>query len=191
MQSLIISLFLIGVFGACQTPFKIKNESRKNVLITPDYGILSKDDIDIYAWEQNESDPGLHVASNYWFCLPNKNVKLGCDNFGPDPSDKISYSEVNFDVIDGNTTYIIGQRRALEIDVCRIMVKRWRELLNGEKHFCIGAGYLSTEASNGKRAMSWTYDKLKTKKGCTSYFKGYCDPAYWKQFGYPDKPKHF
>jgi hypothetical protein len=30
----------------------------------------------------------------------------------------------------------------------------------------------------------WVWDRMKTKKGCDSYWEGECHPDYWKKRGY-------
>ena len=39
------------------------------------------------------------------------------------------------------------------------------------------------------QVRNWIWDKVKTKKGCYSYFEGECDISHWKKLGYPNR-KH-
>ena len=80
-----------------------------------------------------------------------------------------------------------GGRRALERIDCDEVVSGWKRVTKGEKYACIsGIGPLEEQkAENGVKTLvrEWTFDRLKTRRGCMSYFDGYCTAGYWNQRG--------
>lgn len=190
----VISLPILFQYSCASVPksYVISEASKKSVLRTPHYGILNQDDIDYYAWKSDFGEEfGIESdAAFFWQCFHKDSItKLSCRNFGPDPFDKVSYSEFSLVIQVADVVHDIGGRRAFEYTSCMEMIKSWKSALKTEDYFCLGATFPGVEsAEGGTKTISWTYDKFKTKKGCTSYFED-CDVTTHSvpQCGYPYK----
>jgi hypothetical protein len=198
LKSLSLSLFIL-LFSACvynkktevKKPYAINEERKKLAVRSEHFGILNEDDINIYAWEMDSGAP-LQTAGYgmFWTCYHKSKIKrLYCRSFGPDLSDKnITNSELEFDIQADGVVIKMGQRHAFEYNLCKKMIKEWKDLLKNEEHFCVG---VEQERSHPEtKEYRWTYDKFKTKKGCVSYFAGHCEKKYWAQCGYPNISYH-
>lgn len=184
-------LLLVLMMTSCvsRSAFEISEASRKFAVVTPSYGVLNGDDIDIYAWRWNYSDAKPVVFGEYWACFKKSEIrKMECREFDYDALQNEHNAELEILISDGKRIHDIGARRALDVDVCRKTIFEFKKLLKDEAYFCMGLGFGSTSvAPSGIETVGWFYDKFKTKKGCTSYFGEYCNPNYWKDFGYPDR----
>jgi hypothetical protein len=95
---------------------------------------------------------------------PKKVIELMCD----------------FEMIVKNNsiTYVYHGRRGMPVTYCDKFKAAWTQLTNGEEHICIDGETLTNgkptlnEVSKEMKA-SWTWDKIKTKKGCYSFWTGY------------------
>ena len=69
-------------------------------------------------------------------------------------------------------------RRGIAAEVCNDKLLKWKELMSGERYACLGGAFVEKEEKSlqGKKIQvwGWIYDKLKTKKGCESYFENQC-----------------
>jgi hypothetical protein len=180
---------------SCSTTSSLKQKYPYG-LLTDDYGILSEDDLGIYAWwakpklyDENDTAHGYM----YWQCFPTSNVKLGCRKIeGDDP--KIPYSDAEIKIETETEIHEYEFRRALELEACHAYLKNWNRLIFGEKVVCFGGKPVDVEQKRThgklKKVTGWIYDKLKTKKGCYSYFGKHCDIEYWRSQGYPHSKSH-
>ncbi len=69
-------------------------------------------------------------------------------------------------------------RRAKQIVYCNDFRTAWNKLTTGEKYICMDGETLTKgepEESKAlkKKAVIWTWDKIKTKKGCYGFWDGY------------------
>lgn len=152
-------------------------------LITPDYGIVTEQDL---AWDHkryrittpyNPYDPNASWVA-HWQCVPTNDV-----------TNRYT-SHYDIDKIEGllclmDTTvkmkgsihkYII--RRALPIAFCREYIKNWNKITRNEPIVCFGAegGNFYEFDKNGVPVFLWVWNKFRTKKGCYAYFDD-CEPS--------------
>ena len=72
-------------------------------------------------------------------------------------------------------------RRAMEHKDCILLKRRWLDLTSHEPMVCLtGLNAGLNKEIDGTMTRTWVFDKFKTKKGCESYFEGYCDLKYLK-----------
>lgn len=162
-------------------------------LLTQDYGILNEDDLGIYAWLTTEPSPfspeSFNPAYMYWQCFPSQYVKLGCQRIESDDSNN-PYSDADIVIETDSEIHEYGFRRAIDLNACKAYLKNWQRLARGENAVCFGGKPVDTEIKlihgRRKKITGWIYDKLKTKKGCYSYFGKHCNIEYWRSRGYPD-----
>ena len=74
--------------------------------------------------------------------------------------------------------YDYALRRALPLEYARHKVKKWQQLMKNQQFVCVGGYFVETNEKihNGKKISEqlWVFENLKTKKGCDSYFSGWC-----------------
>lgn len=147
-------------------------------LVTDDYGILNRDDLQInicLAGEAPFTDPPTNYAYSYWQCFPSKDVQMLCEDLGYDRYEK---SRINLLFISGQRNgekHEFMSRRPITNLTCSLFLRDWKHLTKNENHVCISGSHPSKEVENGNILWSWTFGRYKTKKGCDSYFQDECD----------------
>lgn len=170
--------------------YKISEAALKSIMRGENYGILNSDDIGLYAWKNDDGEEfGLESMGPFWICFAKKSItRLRCREFGPDPADfNNNNSELEFVVKEKNQVHFIVGRRAWLYSVCKSRVTTWKKYMKGESHFCIAGEHWTIKENNNPNEHHWTYDRFKTKKGCTSLFEETCDFDGWRKWGYPNR----
>ena len=76
-------------------------------------------------------------------------------------------------------------RRPIDLISAKSIVDYWGRLAKNEKYVCLAGGFSGEEEviedNNKLKKYYWVFEKIKTKKGCDSYFVGRCNFTY-KQF---------
>lgn len=154
-------------------------------LLTKDYDILNERDLSFYL-------PYLHPASHfpktgsgciYWQCFPRENISITLEDYGyfendfRKGEDTLGNIEIRAMVKPGVFhDYLV--ERAWPVKEVQRGFNNWRRLMKGEKYVCLAGSYISHSqpVENGmkKEVASWTFERLKTKKGCVAYFDGDC-----------------
>ena len=157
-------------------------------LLTDDYGILSANDLAAYTWGLKPRPFTAEAVSGeytYWQCFPRELVVITLEDTGSS-SDEVGWRD---NVGDLQIKVVVNPHLIHEYDMrARWTVlefeKRftlWRTLMNKEKYVCLAGGFVHRERTieNGKvrELYEWTFEKIKTQKGCDSYFDS-CHPSY-------------
>lgn len=147
-------------------------------LLTEDHGILKEKDLDDGFLKRAPYSPKNLTGQTYWQCFPRSKIDITLRDMG--------YSAENLSDNDGDLSIIAyekpgithryGMRRHWSIPSTEITFNHWIELMKNEKYVCLaGSGGLlvKEETRNGKNYQEyyWTFEMLKTKKGCDSYFE--------------------
>jgi hypothetical protein len=180
-------IFLISFLSLIITKNAVfANESLQSIypnrLLTDSYGIVIEKDLayDNSKRDARPYDPKKFSSALYWQCFPVKDVKLKYrtwrDNDSMDAWDTIkTMCDLNYLVNHDGETQIYSGRRAYPISYCRAIFKDWQRITKRQKIVCLdGEGGEYENDRNGQKNKSWTWDKIKTKKGCYSYFDGEC-----------------
>jgi hypothetical protein len=186
MKYLITTLFLLIAFlMSCATShdhLKIKYPFAR---LTPDYGIL--DETDLWISEQEGAPKPISEESPnypYWQCYLTSAIHFSCEDLKTRDAG-IAMGEIRIQVQISPVQYESYEgRRGIPMNACSEFVAKWKKLTHDERYTCI-AGLQpreETQIQNKKvvKIRSWTYDRLKTKKGCVSYFDDYCLADYWR-----------
>lgn len=155
-----------------------------NRLITPDFGIVTADDLayDTQMRDAEPYDPNKDLLGRYWQCLPLKEVVPKSRTWRD--SDSMGLSNVivtmcDLEIVVREPTDLqtYGDRRAHRKEYCQEFMRQWRRLTSKEDIVCLNGDDPSTyvDGAHG-RHRSWVWNKVKTRKGCYSYF-GDCDVA--------------
>jgi len=171
-----IILFLLIVI-----PSYAAEHNQSLVLLTPDYGILSSKDILRYEQSRNVRpfDPKNSSNINYWQCFESKNVSINWrswinDGWTRESDEEVCDIKIIVTLDSATHTYFI--RRAAPVEYCVRSKAHWTKLMEKEAHVCLGGEYGPNEKpssnSNEKSNLYWTFDMIKTHKGCDAYFGG-------------------
>ncbi len=185
MRKLYLKIFFLSAV------FYLKNAiaepEKKPWLLTDDYGVLSKDDIATTNIDNDHPIPNTPDEKDvykHWQCFQAKQVNLQCRSWPDDKPDQFM-GEADIDVDTDTEHHNYGFRRAWDLNVCLSYLKDWKRLAKNQDAICllgIPAGEEQKKV-NGKSILvqGWVWDRLKTKKGCISYFEGECDAKHWKK----------
>lgn len=174
--------------------FAIDNSIRQkypNVLLTDDYGILNENDLASYTWSVKPAPFSIKegLEYNYWQCFPRDHISITLEDKGYSASEiggDENYGDLMIRVwLDNGISHRYYMRRAWPVSGYGDMFSDWQKFMKNEKYVCLAGRFSSYKETkrNGKtwKKYSWVYEKLKTKKGCDSFFAGQCNYTH-KQF---------
>jgi hypothetical protein len=157
-------------------------------LLTDDYDILSENDLGSFTWgiEQKPfSTKKPSKAYTYWQCFPRELVMVSLSDNGQSASElgwkeNVAYLEISV-LMDEGIQHVYHMRSIWSIKDFQKRFNKWLKLMEREKYICLEGEFTNQEKEmkNGKTwtTYGWTFEKLKTKKGCDSYFDS-CNPSY-------------
>lgn len=162
-------------------------EKDQKVLLTQDYGILSQDDLAAYTRDVKPviSYGEIGKNYNYWQCFPRANVAITLRDKGysaEDIGNIENYGNLFINVWSPNgVSNEYSMRRPWAIDEEEIIFKKWQKLMKNEKYVCLAGSMGRTEKKTKHNKLHikyfWIFEKIKTLKGCDSYFTGQCEHA--------------
>lgn len=178
-KKLILIFIVTLTFLGCFFDKKSLREQYPDGLLTDDYGILTEEDL-LFDISQGSSHPyniNEYQSGYYrWQCFPTKNVTFNFgkwrDNDPLGPSDIIvtlCFFGIKVKTDGLSHTYI--DRRARRIEFCEGLQEKWKLLTANQDYVCINGEPDGLEGNE----KSWTWNKVKTRRGCTSLFEGDCD----------------
>lgn len=153
------------------------------VLIGDDYGVLSADDLDITPYV--EGGPTFFTGDEpnrdrrYWQCVQRDRVSIKYEDYG------YSAEELGYEDTFSNLTITVterpgvfhqyGMRRLWPADAYEKRLHLWRQMLKHEPYVCLEGDFGWREkriAEDGieREYYLWTFEKIKTKHECDSYF---------------------
>lgn len=174
---------------------KIAKQKYPYSLLTDDYGILSENDLGEFAWglkpKKFTTKEGTTGPYNYWQCFPREYVMVTLSDTGHS-SDELGWKKnvayLEIDVLTNkdirskeNIKHTYEMRANWTITDYQKRFNKWLKLMEGEKYVCLGGHFVDLEKEKRNGAIwitkGWIFEKLKTKKGCDSYFDS-CSPTY-------------
>ena len=183
MKSISWMFIFCSVFCHASTVSHLSPKHRYAVL-TGDYGILN--DNDVWISEQIAIPVAFSeesISYSYWQCFPSENFKFGCTDESEDGKQQASGS-IDVVVSRGIHEWYV-MNGMLPGKTCDLVMRKIKKLVSGSPFTCIAGWGVGTEAErqDGQKihTRSWIYDRIKTKKGCLSWFEDYCDVNYWKK----------
>lgn len=163
------------------------NKSYPHAVLTADHGIITESYLLDEIKEINKASPFNMKSTDYgrfrWQCFPVKNVKPKY-RYWKD-ADPMGYASVivtmcDFDVtvLDGKIRHLYHGRRAKEVTYCNEFKKHFSRITKNEQYICLNGepGSLEIKKEKGKDITTkyWVWNRIKTKKGCHSFF-GDCE----------------
>ncbi|OGT35609.1 MAG: hypothetical protein A3F11_00275 [Gammaproteobacteria bacterium RIFCSPHIGHO2_12_FULL_37_14] len=182
MKNLFCTMFLLLLILPIKI-FAISQQSLKKYpypLLTNDYGILNIANLKRYVDGMIPEQFKWHITGlDYWQCFPSKNVTVWYDKGTYDPYDKVIRSDPHISIkTSPMVMHEYEPRRNFSIDYAKEKVAAWKRLMKNQQYVCVGGAFAGTRTKivNGKEITEhgWIFENLKTKKGCDSYFSGWC-----------------
>ena len=156
-------------------------------MLKEDYGILSKNDLAAYIREVKPAIFSRKIGMNYyyWQCFPRGNVSITLRDMGHSSEDignTENYGDLLINAWSANeVSNEYSMRRPWAINEQEKAFHRWQGLMKNEKFVCLAGsvGQIDKKLKNSKIYIkySWVFEKIKTKKGCDSYFEKRCNQA--------------
>ena len=168
--------FLLAIFiilGGCKSGSSQNQRSDKNVeIVDPDYGVLT-----IIEKTRSKRTPLM------WRCFPIKEVEVkyrtwqDADPLGPYD---VIVTMCDFQIFAYNNSIKNAYygRRAKPVSYCNDFKAAWKKLTHNEEHICLDGetmteGKPEFDENSKSMVVNWTWDKIKTKKGCYSFWDDY------------------
>lgn len=156
-------------------------------LLTDDYGILNENDLGAFTRGLKPrpfATEGPSGGYNYWQCFPREQVKVSLEDIGYSSTElggesNVAYLKINV-MTDNGIIHAYEMRANWSIKDSQKRFNKWLELMKGEKYVCLAGDFVQREhVVRGifREEYGWIFEKLKTKKGCDSYFDS-CHPIY-------------
>lgn len=173
----LLSSVVYESFGASDTHLESLRKAYPYGLLGEDYGLLTVDDLAFNACIaipvpiSKESD-----FYPYWRCFKTRDITFECDHRKEQGS--ILPKQALMVLVVGQS---LGKEEYLapgmmDLKSCREYEKDWNRLAKKEKYACISGALIRFDRDKKREYEAhWTFDKLKTRKGCISYFSGDCD----------------
>ncbi len=173
MKYTLLIIGLLLTICSCKTGGTKPIYSGKKIeIVDPDYGILS---------ETYRNRSGTRPLM--WRCFPINIVEVryrswrAADGMG---RYDVIVTMCDFEILVNSTPFqnIYSGRRAKQEVYCREFKNAWNNLTQGEEYICLDGetltkGQPEKDEESMKMVTSWTWDKIKTKKGCYSFWDGY------------------
>lgn len=158
-------------------------------LLTEDHGILSEEeDLAVDTWRgipHPYEERGFNGGYPYWSCFSVSQAKAHYEHWhGTDELKGIELCDLQFTVETSKEIHLYTGRRPFPLEQCRDYVKKWKQLVRDEPYVCFNAydGELGLSRPGRKKPEKiWTWDRIKTRKGCLDYFGFTCDFNHWKK----------
>jgi hypothetical protein len=171
-HKLLIAGLLLTICNCETGANKLAYSNKKIETVNPDYGILP---------ESYRTRSGARPLM--WRCFPIKDVEVkyrtwrDADPMGPYD---IIVTMCDFEIWTNSKPFqnVYHGRRGKPESYCKTFKAAWSKLAKGEEHICMDGETLTKgepeeDEDSQKMRASWTWDKIKTKKGCYSFWDGY------------------
>jgi len=185
MKQKIIFILILLSWIPCST-YAVTDITKKKypyTILTNDYGILNERDLydglksEPFSLESPPKDAYAHI---YWQCLSREDVSTTLEDIGYSsyPSDDNDGMLIITAYVKPGISHKYATRRNWPIMGVEERFNRWLKLMKGEKYVCLAGrfGFREEKVTLGKKQQVyvWVFERMKTKKGCDSYFIGDC-----------------
>lgn len=175
----LILFILIGT-NCAQPSANTVSTNRTNGLLTASFNIVSEDDLAYDASRRDIApyDPRTALSGLYWQCFPVHETKVKYRTWMADNergrSSVRCAPEVS--IRHNSKLQLYVDRRGHEVRACKDFIVEWKRLTQGQEVVCLNGegGFYSRDRELGSYTL-WTWVKVKTKRGCLSYFVGECE----------------
>lgn len=169
MKKKLLSLFVFISILYCSSSYCYdKTNLKTGTILTDDYGVFSSSG----APKRVYNVKLRHSPDFRWQCFSRHKITVRLTELGN--SEDLENKKENYSLIEISAADSVGitheyvMRRAREISEYQQLFNIWLSLMKGEKHVCIAGSFVEKE--DEKRYL-WVFEKIKSKKGCYSYFQ--------------------
>lgn len=154
----------------------INNKIHSYALIGSDFGLLTPEDLASNSCSAEPSPFAFQSANGYpyWQCFEIQKAKIFCDGYEYMEEYGNYASLLVISTQKNNILHEYLSRRSIDNGVCKEFVKDWAKLTRNGGYVCISGEFIDQKPSGNIMKTSWIFDKFKTAKGCSSYFKYGC-----------------
>lgn len=166
-------LMLIFVLSSCSniSPLQSKYPMK---LLSNDHGILTEEDMYDKGFQVKIEEFGTEPSSEpRWICFETINFKSKCIDVGYSEELKENSADLDFVVKQEGKELRLDFNSIVSNDTCEEHRSTWKKIMTGEKYFCVSATMLAIDQKDANK-ISGFFRRLKTKKGCDSWFEGDC-----------------
>ena len=145
-------------------------------LLGEDYGLLTEQDLAVNAWDAYpEPFSPSSTVYPYWQCFKVHEISILCENSSYSENQKAEAVIMAVRAENATSVQEYLSPRPISVNTCHRYQKDWQRLSHAERFACV-SGQLNEQGSDnsGTKVTYWIFDKLKTKRGCVSYFRGAC-----------------
>ena len=178
---LIFLLFINLYFPTAVALSAVLKQKYPFSVLTEDYGILNEIDLnsDFDGIEFPKNSPKNGDFYLYWQCFKRDDVSIilrdiGYSSFNLDEND----AELTITAYSHGEVHLYGMRRNWPVSDNEKQFNHFQKLVNKQNYICLEGAYFyyKDKIIDGKkeRIHYWTFEKLKTKRGCASYFLNGC-----------------
>lgn len=178
---LLITLFFLTISMQAEAVSELAKKKYPYILITEDYGILNENDLASCTWGRGKPGPAFTKQggnTDYWQCFPRNQISVTLKDSGESPEEckGTTIAHLSLQILEpSGVVHEYQMRRGLNLETFHKDFNRWEKLMKKEKYVCLAGDFVSIEnefAPNGekRKVYGWIFDKLKTNKGCASYF---------------------
>lgn len=173
-----IIFMMILLFFSCSAD-AISNVIKKKYphsILTNDYGILNE--MDLKDEKSAPFSPGESTGYVYWQCFPRDYLRIQLEDLGYTSEDiggKENYSGLKITASNNSgISHEYVMRRRWPLSTYEKRFNLWIKLMKGEKYVCIAGRFFTCKdkvmSGRNWQVCEWVFEKIKTKKGCDSYF---------------------
>lgn len=189
---MMIKVFSLAVFTFILiTPYFKEHSLQRDQpygLLTPDYNILSQDDLSMDLWLQGKvGDVSFTEKMGgriYWQCFPIKEVHPKYEAWVDADSHLTSENMCDLEIAvqHKGIRHVYGGRRAYGIEYCTDFMKNFKRLTKGQEYICLNGDYVvfDQEESVDSATHVWMWNKMKTRIGCHANYLSDCDTSIYK-----------
>src|SRR3990167_2331411 len=139
--------------------FAFEKKPRRVGLLTDDYGIVTKEDLD---YEEKTAypvkfDPKKFSVFNYWQCLKPDKYYVSCRPFYFEGEGYLG--ELTFWVLSEGKKYNFWTHRNYPKESCLLWEKEIKKIMQNQKIVCISASYSDQDVEGSH----WFLERIKTK----------------------------
>lgn len=158
----------------------LKKKYPYNVL-TEDYDILEEKDLssDTQDFTSYDSFDRKGSPLRYWQCFETKDISINYSimDYAEEWHELVGLLQISvFKNKKLSTIYVVG--KGLGLSMCNTDKNRWENLIKDEQHVCLNGDFFPSQDpdsfENRNKIDVWTFDRLKTKKGCAGYYGSDC-----------------
>lgn len=187
-RAIFFMLLLLGFSVNALSVSSIAKEKYRYTLITDDYGILNQNDLSTYTGRITKVAPfsgsEREFSLSYWQCFPRDHISITLEDMGYSTEDfGWNDSLANLKITAMAKPGIFHEYTMRAVIPTYLYEKKfhlWRNLMKKENYVCLGGEFGDRKNKTREDGMkqeiySWTFDKIKTKKGCDSFFDDDCN----------------